>query len=200
MNVIKTVSTAVLAGVITLGSFGAATAATLGLTTSTPTLESSFAFVDFLDLSPDGELSSFGAEVDFTDGASPTGFTTIDFAIGYALADPTTGLSGFLDVSDEDGQFLVGDLLAVGFTEDIIELQFGNLTGSGASLFSSSVLALIAFDDPLGANPFASFVDGDSYIASISISNVALIPLPAGLPLLAGGLGALMVLRRRKAA
>lgn len=198
MNVLKTISTGMLAGAIMLGAFGAASAATLGLTTSAPTIEASFAFVDFLDLSPDGELASFGAEVDFTDGASPTGFTTIDFAAGYSLADPALNLSGFLDVSDENGQFLVGDLLAVGFTEDIVELQFGNLTGSGAGLFSSSVLALIAFDDPLGANPFDSFVDGDSYIASVSISNVAPIPLPAGLPLLLAGLGGLALLRRSK--
>lgn len=180
--------TAIIAGALWFGVATTASAASLGRSTEAPTIESSFAIVDFLNLSPDGELSSFGMEVDFTDGVTPTGLTTIDFVAGFSLADPTTGLSGFLDVSDENGQFLVGDLQAIGFTEDIVELEFGNLTGAGAGSFGLSVLALIAFDDSLGSNPFAAFNDGDALTASVSISNISAIPLPAGLPLLLSGL------------
>ena len=138
----------------------------------------------------------------FTDGVSPNGFTEIGFGIGFSLADPTTGLSGGFDIFDEDGFFLGGDLFAVGYTENVIELQFDNLSGSSAGLFDTSVLALIALDDPVGADPFASLFDGDSLGASITVSNVATstvapIPLPTSLPLLLAGLGSIALLRIR---
>ncbi|WP_299162784.1 PEP-CTERM sorting domain-containing protein, partial [Accumulibacter sp.] len=62
--------------------------------------------------------------------------------------------------------------------------------GAGAGSFGSSVLALIAFDDPLGPNPFASLVDGNFYTASITLSkvlataNASPVPVPGTLPLL----------------
>ncbi|SIO45964.1 VPLPA-CTERM protein sorting domain-containing protein [Rhodovulum sp. ES.010] len=186
------------AALVTAGlAFGAlqAQAASLGLPTGAPSLSSSAAFIDYIEFAPDGDLSTFGAAVDSTDGVSPTGLTEIGFGVGFSLADPTAEATGGFDVFDEDGLFLAGDLLAVGFTEDVIEFRFGNLSGSGAGAFGSSVLALIAFDDPLGANPFDSFADGDFYSASITISNV--VPLPAGLALLLGGLGGMALLRRR---
>lgn len=186
---------------------GQSTAATLGLTTEAPSLSASMAFIDYFDFGLDGELFTDIPEVDGLNGVAPNGFTTIDFVVGLSTADPTDtsdfAFGGFLDISDEDGQFLVGDLLAIGFEENVIELQFDNLSGSGAGAFGSSVLALIAFDDPLGANPFAALVDGDSLGASITVSNVAdvaPIPLPASVLLLLGGLasiGAVGARRRR---
>jgi len=176
---------------------GTSSAATLGLTSEAPILSSSTAFIDFFDLDPDGDLSAFGAEVDTTDGVSTVGFTEIGFGFGYSLSDPSGDFSGGFDVFDEDGEFLAGELLAVGFTEDLIELQFGNLGGAGAGVFGSSVLIMISFDDSLGPNPFSAFVDGDVLGASISIASVAPIPLPAGLPLLLTGIGGIALLRRR---
>ncbi len=90
----------------------------------------------------------------------------------------------------------MGRSIAVGFTEDVIELQFGSLSGSGTGSFGSSVLALIAFDDPLGVDPFASLFDGNSLGATITISSVASnvtapVPLPASPMFLMGGLVAL---------
>jgi hypothetical protein len=196
------ITAAMVAAGTVLGA-GQATAATLGLTTEAPSLSASEAFIDYFEFGTDGDLSTFGAEVDATDGVSPAGFTEIGFGIGFGFADPTNGATGGFDVFDEDGLYLTGDLLAVGFDEDVIELQFGNLSGSGAGFFGSSVLALIAFDDPLGANPFASLVDGDSLGASVTISNVAdvaPIPLPASVLFLLGGLasiGAVGARRRR---
>lgn len=193
--------TAALGLAAAFGSMSAA--ATLGLTTEAPSLSSSTAFIDFFDIDPDGDLSTFGAEVDTTDGVTPVGFTEIGFGVGYALTDPTGDFSGGFDIFDEVGEFLAGDLVAVGFTDNVIEFQFGNLTGSGARDFGSSLLALITFDDPLGANPFDNFFDGDSLGATITISSVldtsvAPIPLPAGLPLLLGGMGVLALARRRR--
>ncbi|SFR06274.1 VPLPA-CTERM sorting domain-containing protein [Poseidonocella sedimentorum] len=190
------ITAAIMAAGLAFGA-GGAFAATLGLTTAAPSLSSSTGLISYFDVDPDGDLSTGGAEVDATDGVSPSGFTEIGFGVGFSLADPTTGLTGGFDVFDDDGLFLGGDLFAVGFTEDVIELHFNNLSGSGASAFGTSVLALIVFDDPLGANPFAALLDGDELGASITISDVvAPIPLPAGLPLLLAGLLGLGLVRR----
>lgn len=198
------ITAACLAAAALFGA-GPATAATLGLTTEAPSLSASGAVIDFFDFGTDGELLTNIPEVDGVDGVSPIGFTTIDFVVGFSTADPSDtsdfAFGGFIDISDEDGQFLVGDLAAIGFVEDVIELWFNNLSGSGAGSFGSSVLALVAFDDPLGADPFASLVDGDSLEASITVSNVAdvaPIPLPASMLFLLGGLLSLAAQGARK--
>lgn len=182
-----------------------ASAASLNLTTEAPSLQATTAFIDYFDFFGDGELLTDIPEADVIDGFSPVGFTTIDFVVGFSTSDPTDAsdfaFGGFLDISDDDGQFLTGDLLAIGFAEDTIELQFDNLSGVGAGSFGTSVLALVAFDDPLGADPFASLFDGDSLGGSITVSNVATtvapIPLPAGLPLLLAGLAGLCWVGRK---
>lgn len=191
------ITATVLAAGMALGA-GQAVAASLGLTTEAPNLSSSTAIIDYLEFAPDGDLSTFGAEVDFTDGVSPNGFTEVGFGIGFSLADPTTGLSGGFDIFDEDGFLLGGDLFAVGISEDVIELQFNNLSGSASGFFGNSVLTLISLEDALGLDPFASLEDGTTYEASISISNVAPIPLPTALTLLLSGLGALAFLTRKQ--
>ncbi len=149
-------------------------AATLGLTTQNPTLGSSSVIVDYLEFGSDGDLLSFFSAIDSSNGVTPVGSTVLDFNAAFPLATPTIGATGFFDIFDDNGQFLSGDLLAVGFTEDVVELQFNNLIGSAAGSFGNSVLALVAFDDPLGPNPFNSFIDGDFYTASVSISSVVL--------------------------
>lgn len=186
---------------ILLAVNSSAYASSLGLDTEPPIVESSFAFIDYFEFFPDGDLSTFGAVVDFTDGASPVGVTKISFGVGFDLADPTAGATGGFDILDENGLFLGGDLLAVGFSNDVIEFQFGSLTGAGAGNFNSSVLMVIAFDDVLGANPFASLIDGNSYVASISIANVKAaspVPEPTGLPLFALGLALVGWFSRRR--
>ena len=192
------IRTAVFSFVLYVGLTGSATATSLGLITTDPTIEASLAFIDYLEFGGDGDLSTFGAEVDFVDGVSPVGITEISFGIGYSLANPTDDANGGFDIFDQNGLFLIGNLFRIGFLEDIIELQFNNLAGSAAGDFGSSVLALVTFDNPLGPNPFVSLVDGNSYTASISISRVAAtIPLPASLPLMLIGLGALGFMLRR---
>lgn len=178
-------SAILLAGALALSVPTFSFAASLGLTTVAPTLKAGLATIDYLEFGPDGDLSTFGAEVDFTDGVSPVGLTEIGFGVGFSLTNPTLGATGGFDIFDEDGFFLGGDLIAVGFSNDVIELQFGNLMGAGAGSFGASVLALIAFDDQLGPDPFASLVDGEFYPASITVSNVravdAAVPEPATL-------------------
>ncbi len=148
------------------------TVATLGLTTDNPTLGSSSTTIDYLEFGSDGDLSSFFNTIDSSSGVTPIGLTDFSFNAAFPLAIPTIGATGFLDIFDDNGQFLSGDLFAVGFTDDVIELQFNNLIGSASGSFGNSILALITFDSPLGTNPFNSLTDGDFYTASVSISNV----------------------------
>lgn len=183
--------------------FGAvqAQAATLGLTAGTPALSASVAMVDFFAFPPDGDLSAALVDVDAaTDIPLPTA-ATLGFGIGFTLADPTDTPTGGFDIANGSGLLLAGDLIDVGFVEDVIELHFGTLTGSLAADFGSAALMVITFDDPgnaLDANPFDGLVDGQSYGASITVSAIDTtpIPLPAGAVLLMGGIG-LLALRRR---
>jgi len=197
----KILSTLMLTGVLALFMPTHLLAAPLGLSTGSPTLGASFAFIDYLEFGPDGDLSTFGAEVDFTDGVSTTGFTELSFGVGFSLADPTSGATGGFDVFDDNGLYLAGSLFAVGFSDDLIELQFDNLLGAGTGSFGSSVLASIAFDDALGSNPFVSLIDGEFYTASITLSNVAddvaSVPLPATLSLFLSGLFFLSWVKKR---
>ncbi len=173
-------------------------AATIGLDTGSPKIEAGFSTIDFFDLVTDGDLSTFGAVVDFTDGVSPFGFTEISFGVGYDLVKPTIGASGGFDVFDENGLFLGGELKAVGFSENEVEFQFENLSGAAASDFDSSVLMVISFFDALGANPFDAFVDGTAYDASISIANVKPVSEPAMMPLIMLAFLGMTIINRRK--
>jgi len=158
-----------------------ANATTLGLNTQDPSLNSSFAFVDYFEFGTDGDLSSFGGTIDSSSGISPFGLTGFSFGVGFSLSDPTNTASGGFDVFDGNGLFLSGDLAAVGYTENVIEFQFDQLAGSAASNFGSSVLMMISFVDQLGANPFAGLVDGTFYDASVNIASVVSISEPATL-------------------
>lgn len=174
-------------------------AATLGLTTGLPSVTSNSATTDYIEFGARGDFSSFGSAVTSTDGITLTGPGEIGFGVGFDLSTPTVGADGGFNIVDNSGEFLAGDLLAVGFTTNSIELQFGNLTGSGAGGFGTSVLALISFDTALGANPFADFKDGAVMASDITIANIiSPIPLPAGLPLMLTGLGLVAVLKRRR--
>lgn len=172
-----------------------AKATTLGLTTQGPSLDSSFAFVDYFEFGTDGDLSSFGGIIDSSNGISPSGFTEFSFGVGFSLSDPTNTATGGFDVSDENGLFLSGDLAAVGFTENVIEFLFDHLTGAAAADFGSSVLMTISFVDQLGANPYGGLVDGTFYDTTVHIARV--VPEPQTLVLCALALALMGFVRRR---
>ncbi len=181
----------ILSGLLILSS-GVSTAATLGLTTDSPRLGASDALMDYFEFSTDGDLSSFGSLIDSAVGVSPAGLAEISFGFGFDLLNPTVGGSGGFDIFDNSGIFLAGDLLAVGFREDLIELQFNNLTGFSASSFNASVLLEVLFDEPLGLNPFESLSDGSTYSGQLHLSNViSAVPVPATFYLMLLALGLL---------
>lgn len=187
--------------------FGAAAqAATLGLATSAPTVGAR-GVVDYLEFADEGDLSMFGANV------FVSSLTTLDvasarlgFGVGFDLSDPEANASGGFVILDDLGLYLSGDLAALGFRgfrsdDGIVELQFGNLMGRGASEWTDTLLMNVIFDG-VGGSPFTSFVDGEFYDVEIGmfavVSDVSEIPLPAGAWLLLGGLVLLVATKRER--
>jgi hypothetical protein len=171
-------------------------AATLGLQTSAPTIGANVAEVEYLDFAPDGDLSMFGAAVTEASLNTPGPNAEIGFGIGYALADPEGDASGGFDIFDDNGLYLAGDLINMGYRAfgggSLIELHFGNLTGSGASGWTDTLLMNVILRN-VAPNPFDSFFDGDLYQAEIGVFAVvnyeppSEIPLPASAALLLVG-------------
>ena len=171
----------------------------LGLGTGTPLVSASSAFLDYFEFGEDGDLSTFGAAIDESTGISQVGVSELDFGIGFLVSDPTAGPTGGFSIYDENGFFLGGNLVAIGFSNDLIELEFGNLTGAAAGDFGTTVLASVNFTQTMGANPFASLVDGEIYTASITIAKVvdaAPVPSPTIFSLIVSGLLGLGMFRK----
>jgi len=135
----------------------------------------------------------------------------LDFGVGFSLSDPIGDASGGFSVFDGGGEYLSGDLLAVGFrgfgaARSIIELQFGNLTGRGASEWTDSLLMNVIFNG-LGDDPFAAVQDGDIFDVDIGMFAVqggitdpdpSPVPLPTSGLLMVAAFGGILAMRRKK--
>ncbi len=193
---------ALAAAVVLVMVNGAASAATLGLVTSAPTIGAT-GTVDYLEFGPDGDLSLFGASV-FGSSLTSLDVATaeIDFGIGFDLSAPEDDATGGFSVFDDQGLYLAGDLLALGTrgfraNDGIIELQFGSFEGRGVSEWTDTLLMNVIFSGT-GSNAFESFFDGDYYDVEIGMFAVqggpptpAPVPLPAGIWMLLCGIGIL---------
>ncbi|MGC9419812.1 MAG: VPLPA-CTERM sorting domain-containing protein [Rhodovulum sp.] len=123
------------------------------------------------------------------------------------VAGPEDGAGAFLAFSPSDPTFGTFDLdtvfagiVASGFTDDLIELQLDPFASYG----DGALLTLSGFGFGAGENPFdaiAAAGDATYFDVTVTLQAIAPVPLPAGLPLLAGGLlGFAMIARRKRAA
>ncbi|MBN2629647.1 MAG: hypothetical protein JXR75_03785 [Rhodobacteraceae bacterium] len=174
----------------------AATTAFTALPAVAAVLDIPGATADFL-IAPAGDAGDFlfDAEGILNDG---TDFLPVDvrLALIFETADPYGTATAFVDISDMFGLVFSGLLSSIGYEEDLLKLVFA---GAGAGVFGDGLSLDLFFIDPVGSNPLAALVDGASYDIAALGQDVAPVPLPGSLPLLAGALG-FMVLRRRMAA
>lgn len=177
-------------------------ATTLGLEKGSPSLSSGAALIDYLEFGTDGDLSVFGVLVEEASEVPPSGVAEIGFGVGFLRDSPIGNATGGFDIFDDEGLFLGGDLIAIGFQENTLELQFSNLVGAGSKFFDLSVLMVLEFADSLGSNPLTSLVDGEAYLATISLFNVrnaSAIPTPGTLSLAILALFGLSWLQKKRA-
>lgn len=149
--------------------------------------------VDFFTAAP------IPAVADGFDGGTGLGVDLFGF---FDSGDASGGsLNALLSVENDAGVLLTADVVeAVGFDDDLIQILFSHLDGPAAAEFGQQVLVELVFlFPPVDSSPFANLEDGGEYEVAGVVSAVV-IPLPATLPLLAAGLGAFAVARRRAGA
>ena len=193
----KTLLSALAIGLAAFTAADQAHASSLNVITDAPFIDIPFVTADYLETGGIGDLSIFGAEgVSFD--LSPAGTLLFDIFVDFETTDPYATANGTFFSMDDDGAFLDGSLVQAGFADDLLQLLFGNLTGSAAGDFKQFVLIELEFIDPFpGTDPLGNLVDGTAYDVVATLSSVTAIPVPAALPLLAGALGGLVLLRRR---
>ncbi|EKE43947.1 hypothetical protein OCGS_1928 [Oceaniovalibus guishaninsula JLT2003] len=119
-----------------------------------------------------------------------------DVDVGVTVeTDGTSLTSATLLVSDASGVLLEsGDAFDAMLSGGTASLSFRNLTGSSASLFGGDTARVIFGFDP------GQVAGGtlDPVSVQVTATDLAAIPVPASLPLLAAGIGGLALLRRRR--
>ncbi|MEI4233766.1 VPLPA-CTERM sorting domain-containing protein [Roseovarius sp. D22-M7] len=191
----KTLLSALALGLFALVATDRAAAAPIDFApANSPVIDVPFATADYLEFGGVGDLSIFFAEGVST-GTPQAGNLFLNILVDFTVTD-RTDIAGTLLSSDDNGAFLDGTLVRAGFDADILQLLFGELSGSAASAFGPEALVEIVFIDPFpGNDPLSNLTDGTAYDVAATIS--APVPLPAALPLLLAGLGGLVLLRRR---
>lgn len=193
----KTLLSALALALVALVATDRAQAASLNvITKNSPVIDIPGATADYLVTDGIGDLSIFGAE-GLVSGTSQAGTLLLDIFLDFDVGD-RDDIGGALFSADDNGGFLDGDLVRTGYDGDILELLFGNLSGTAADDFGPLARVDIVFLDPFpGIDPLSNLVDGTQYEVTATVSAVAPIPLPGALPLLLAGLGGLVLLRRR---
>lgn len=193
----KNLLSALAIGLAAFTAADQADASRLNVITDAPFIDIVFPVADYAEFDGTGDLSIFGAEgVSFD--LAPVGPLFFDILVEFDTTDPYATASGAFFSMDDDGAFLDGTLVQAGFADDILQLLFDDLTGSAAGDFTRFVLIELEFIAPFpGTDPLRNLADGTAYDVAATLSAVAAIPVPAALPLLAGALGGLVLLRRR---
>lgn len=110
--------------------------------------------------------------------------------------DPLSSIDGYAITETGFTASSAGDML-----EFLLTLNLGDgSVGFGPNAVARFTSVDFDFSDlSAGDNPFGTFSAGDTFaLSSYAVSPLALIPLPAGLPLLLAGLAGLSLLHRRK--
>jgi hypothetical protein len=135
-------------------------------------------------------------------GSGPAAITgTIDMVGGIDPSGPTiSGIDLLIGGVGEGGfdplqEFLTGLSTQVEVGSDYLAVLFGGLTGQGQPSFGKR--ALVVISNIVGTPGPGGVV---SATGDITVSAVSVIPLPATAPLLLGALGAVALVRRRRAA
>lgn len=193
-----------LAATAAIGLAAPALAAPLDLVTGDTRIE----ITPFDPVATYFEDGSGGADLFFADLAYAFDETFeeyyVDLAVNYGLDDPAGTIEGALSVYAEDDAtselLFGGGLSAFGTDGEIVQFAFDDADGTTGGL-PASVLVELIFDAGLPADdPLSGLSDGQTYAVTGSIENIAPIPLPATLPLVGGGLLALVGLGRRRRA
>jgi hypothetical protein len=174
-----------------------ASAASLGLTID-PTISISGS------AQAENDPSFIGFNVTSTGGLAGAGFggdpAPLDLSLFDFAAGPVPGGAEFA-VSDVAPVLTSAALIATAASsdaavdgDDVIELLFGSLGGSAAGAFGER--ALVTLVGEFGEDPFGiGFAFTPVAFSANPVTTPAPIPLPAGLPLILTGLGALGALR-----
>lgn len=190
MGRIKGLLVVLLSGVFWIGAYTNASAATIDLD------------AEGLVANPMGAFfTGSGADTSFFDG---TDYSYLGFD------DPAVGISsmgtGSMDFTLTLNGGLSGNLLAaseiVMDSATSIDILFEIISNSFIDISGSHVLASITHADdlaPAGSDIFSRSISTDSF-ASIALTSVAPIPLPAGMLLLLSALGGFILVRLRRSA
>lgn len=131
-------------------------------------------------------LAGSGMEALVPTGSAELG-ATIDPALAISFSIGGFSLTEENDIDFPDlplFEFDDGDLVFIDYVVDFLSVP------AGVDLLALD-LVLLAFADDL-------FFDGTEYFVTADALYLSDIPVPAGLPLLLGGLGAIAVMRRRQ--
>lgn len=194
----KTLLSALALGLVALVAADRATAAPIAFEAANlPVIDIPPATADYLESGGIGDLSIFDAE-GLATGTPQAGDLFLSILVDFTVSD-RTDIAGTLFSNDDSGAFLDGTLIQAGFDDDILQLLFGDLSGSAASAFGPEALVEIVFIGPFpGNDPLSNLTDETAYDVAATISApISPIPLPAALPLLLASLGGLVLLRRR---
>jgi hypothetical protein len=102
-----------------------------------------------------------------------------------------------IDYSDNGSQYVYRDLSA--FVNDFSNgLPIDLETPFSSSIFSSSSGAFYLYNYDYALSQYSTYATGSLTPASLTVTRVSAVPLPAALPLFVAGLGGLALMRRRK--
>lgn len=157
-------------------------------------LSTDSAALDFtLFAATEGNLSAFGPVLTASNDLTIAGEAVFGLGIDFDPGALTETASGYIEISDDDGAVLVGDLQSMSYEAKRLTVTFGDLSGSAADAYNGQAIAIFDFSEIFGGATF-DLVDGMTYDVAADIVPA---PLPASALLLVGGLAGLGALRRR---